>query len=153
VKKPCPGLTEALDVHIGEYLAQSMMQGGGGKSLAVLSNERFGRAYASLNEAQQGVIKTAQHQSRTWRNVTEPGCTAVFSVSCLQSFEVKDEDRCTMSPMPCDECMTIFLSKPFQAAIRRERAPPENMKFIPKGYTNPVQGQIYAKYKGVDKLF
>lgn len=50
-KASCPGITEADDSRVTKYLKRTGVLGGGGRSLAVISMERFKKLFSNLTFA------------------------------------------------------------------------------------------------------
>ncbi|THU78978.1 hypothetical protein K435DRAFT_698947 [Dendrothele bispora CBS 962.96] len=154
VKRPCPGLTATLDPKIGIYLESCMSEGGGSKSRQYFSEQMFdGKEWSELTEEEKRLVNTAHIQACTWRNVSEPTVMAIFACGenpCVHMLDVKESN--TSDLQPCGNCWLVYRSRPFQNAISRKRAKPENLKYIPKSYTCPNLGRLYGKYRGIGEL-
>ncbi|THV04490.1 hypothetical protein K435DRAFT_595805, partial [Dendrothele bispora CBS 962.96] len=53
---------------------------------------------------------------------------------------------------PCENCLLLFHSRPFQIAISRKRAEGAAIKYIPTEYTCQHLGKIFLRYKGLERL-
>ncbi|KAJ7197465.1 hypothetical protein GGX14DRAFT_574247 [Mycena pura] len=155
VKRPCPGLTPRFDKLIGVYQTRSAGHGGGGKQLAVYTEQLFpGQAFKSLTKPQQDTVYAARGHDRQWRNDFTPGNMASFAsgdIPCLKFVEVspgKDDEL-----QPCAPCLMVYHSPSFQKAIKTPLPVPENMKYVPTRDQNAHVGKLYAKFQGLEALF
>ncbi|PBK63611.1 hypothetical protein ARMSODRAFT_894015 [Armillaria solidipes] len=159
VVKVCPGITAAYDSRVSLYLAASGVTGGGGRSITTLSEEQYGVPYRDLGPERQAAICTAQFHTRTWRNDTTVNVMAVFAcrkLPCKAMFEVDTKDLSI--PMPCGSCILIHSSRAFENTLARDwktiaEDQDKTQKYTPGIFRNETQGKIFARRKGVEKLF
>ncbi|KAJ6482001.1 hypothetical protein C8R45DRAFT_831472 [Mycena sanguinolenta] len=151
ISMPCPGLTSAFDEKIGNYLARTSSHGGGARAVGHYSEKLFKKEFQDLDEQQKELIYTAQRHDHTWRNDVTEGIMASFSTSCLKNVEV--DIRTREFPSPCESCLLVFTSRSYQHALNKPQPDAKNMRFVPHRYQSAHTGQLFAKCKGLERLF
>lgn len=146
---PCPGITEADDARVTKYLKRTAALGGGGRSLAVISMERFKKLFSKLEfaKSKKTVVDVQKHEWK-WRNDHEN--LRVFSTSCQK--DVPDRSTNAKRPKPCSNCITVLQSRPFKNAIRVPIPSDENYKFVNSRFRNKLLGNIFARTIGVKHI-
>ncbi|THU96546.1 hypothetical protein K435DRAFT_664202 [Dendrothele bispora CBS 962.96] len=153
VKKPCPGLTEAFNSQIGYYLRNTMVEGAGSRSKSHYAQDMYRVKFKNLEPEEQESVNLAVIHGCTWCNISEPNHMAVFASGeqpCLKFVDVEKSSQ--LAPTPCENCLILFNSCPFQKTIKRKRAEGTNMKYIPTGYTCPNLAQVYSRYRQLEGL-
>jgi len=114
-KVPCPGITEADNPKIVQYLKRTRALGGGGRSLPVVAKDLFNKLFSKLTmkKNQQKVVDLQMHEWK-WRN--DHANLRVFLASCKK--KVADQSTASKHPKPCSDCHTVLQSKAFKNAIR-----------------------------------
>ena len=146
---PCPGITEADDARITKYLKRTGVLGGGGRSLTVISNEKFGKTFTELKEAKskKTVVDTQMHEWK-WRN--DHGNLRVYSTSCQKLVNSRSTD--SKRPKPCLSCVAVLQSRGFKNAIRVPTPSDKNYKFVNFRFRNKLLGRIFARTIGVKHI-
>jgi hypothetical protein len=146
---PCPGITEADDARVTKYLKRTGVLGGGGRSLAVISKERFKKLFSKLEfaKSKKTVVDIQMHEWK-WRNDHEN--LRVYSTSCQK--DVPDRSTNAKRPKPCSSCITVLRSRPFKTAIRIPIPSDENYKFVNSRFRNKLLGNIFGRTIGVKNI-
>ncbi|THU93771.1 hypothetical protein K435DRAFT_669626 [Dendrothele bispora CBS 962.96] len=129
-----------------------MVEGAGSKSKNHYSHLLYDKDYKALTGEEQDTVYTAVLHGRSWRNVSGHNLVAVFACGenpCLRLVEVEASNT---NISPCENCMIVFHSRPFQIAISKVRAEGAAMKYIPKEYTCPHLGQVFLRYRQLEGL-
>jgi hypothetical protein len=153
VSRPCPGLTAAYNALVGDYLNRTGSDGGGARAVTHYSEKLFKKEFKDLSERQKEIVYSAQQHDHTWRNDVTPGIMASYAtgtIACKKSVDV--DAKLEASPPPCESCLLLFTSRPYQNAIKKPTPDPKNMRFVPYKNQNPHGGQLYAKFKGLEAL-
>ena len=147
---PCPGITEVDDGRVTKYLTRTAALGGGGRSLAVISKERFSKLFSKLKlaKSRKTVVDVQMHEWK-WRNDHEN--LRVYSTSCQKN--VLDCSSNAKRPTPCSSCMTVLQSRSFKNAIRIPIPSDENYKYVNSRFRNKLLGKIFARTIGVKHIF
>ena len=146
---PCPGITEADDARIAKYLKRTGVLGGGGRSLTVISKEKFGRSFTKLKYAKsrKTVVDIQMHEWK-WRNDHEN--LRVYSASCQKVVYSRSAD--SKRPKPCLSCITVLRSRGFKNAIRIPIPSDKNYKFVNFRFRNKLLGRIFGRTIGVKHI-
>lgn len=54
--------------------------------------------------------------------------------------------------LPCSDCNKILRLKIFKNALRKPAPAPQNAKFTPRSYCNPVAGEAFLRHEDVQEL-
>jgi len=142
VKMPCRGVSDMDNPLIDRYLKRTGAGGGGGRSIHVISRERFNEEFKYLTSTQKEVVQVAQRAGWAWRN--DHLNLRVYAMNC---------ERFTSSPSLvsslCTKCKDLLVPKVFVHAIRKKIPLDENLKYTNAQYINPILGHLYAKVKGL----
>ncbi|KAF8148090.1 hypothetical protein B0H34DRAFT_669139 [Crassisporium funariophilum] len=146
---PCPGITEADNPNIVQYLQRTGDLGGGGRSLPVIAQVLFGKLFSELKSKlkKQKVVDLQMHEWK-WRN--DHANLRAFSASCQK--KVADRSPANKRSKPCSECHTVLHSKAFKNATRRPIPTDKNIIFVNSRFRNPLLGKIYARTIGVREI-
>ena len=146
---PCPGITEADDARVTKYLKRTAALGGGGRSLAVISKEKFKKLFSKLKfaKSRKTVVDIQMHEWK-WRNDHEN--LRVYSTSCQKT--VPDRSTNAKRPKPCSSCITVLQSRPFKNAIRVPIPSDENYKFVNFRFRSKLLGNIFGRTIGVKHI-
>ncbi|KAL0563690.1 hypothetical protein V5O48_018374, partial [Marasmius crinis-equi] len=68
---PCPGLGEAEEHRIPDYLRRTGASGGGARSIHAISKQLFKKKYRNLTRAQKSLVIDTQTHEHRWRNDQE----------------------------------------------------------------------------------
>ncbi|PPQ87311.1 hypothetical protein CVT25_002061 [Psilocybe cyanescens] len=143
---PCPGLTEADNPNVVQYLKRTGALGGGGRSLPIIAKDLFNRLFSKLaiKKNRQKVVDIQIHEWK-WRN--DHANLLVFSTSCQA-----DQSAISKRPKPCSDCHIVLQSKAFKNAICRPIPSDKNIIFVNRRFRNPLLGQIFARTVGVREI-
>ena len=146
---PCPGITEADNVRVKQYLKRTGALGGGGRSLAVIAKEKFKKLFSKLANAKNKkiVLDTQMHEWR-WRNEHEN--FRVFSTTCQK--KVPAQSNAAKRLKPCSQCQSVLCSKAFKNAIHVPPPPDHHYSFINYRFRNKVLGSIFGRTIGVKHI-
>ncbi|KAJ6589575.1 hypothetical protein B0H19DRAFT_924454, partial [Mycena capillaripes] len=135
-------------------LDRSGSNGGGARAVAYYSETLFKAEFRDLSKRQQELVYAAQQHDHTWRNDITPGIMGSFATGatpCLKNVEV--DAREADAPPPCESCLLVFKSRPYQKIINKPQPASENLRFVPQKHQNPHAGQLFAKFHGLEALF
>lgn len=149
---PCPGLTQADDVRITQYLQRTVSASAGGASEHLISNEIYGKEYSSLSPSQKRVVDLRQVQTHRWKlDHLRSRITAIGSNPCAENVRASTTlDIDSLSP--CEPCRALLSLREFQTAIQKPLPANQNHVFVPHRHQNSAIGQIYAKNIGLEDL-
>lgn len=151
---PCPGLTEADDERISQYLGRTQLGSAGGISERILAHEMFGTSlYSSLNESQKEIVTLRQQQTHRWRNDhLHQRIFAVGETKCCENISApNDGDRTTIKP--CVGCKALLSLPAFQTAISKSQPSDKNRAFVPHRHQNTAFGNMQIKTLRLGNLF
>jgi hypothetical protein len=148
---PCPGITEADDARITKYLKRTGILGGGGRSLTVISKEKFKKLFTKLKfaKSRKTVVDIQMHEWK-WRN--DHGNLRVYSTSCQKNVPARSTNSSSKRPKPCLPCITVLQSKAFKNAIRVPIPSDQNYKFVNFRFRNKLLGRIFGHTVGVKHI-
>ena len=146
---PCPGITEADNARVKQYLKRTGALGGGGRSLPVIAKEKFKKLFSKLINAKNKkiVLDTQMHEWK-WRNEHEN--FRVYSTSCQK--KVPAPSKAAKRPKPCSECHHVLCSKAFKNAIRIPLPPDHHYPSVNYRFRNKVLGSIFGRTIGVKHI-
>ena len=146
---PCPGITEADNPKVTQYLKRTGALGGGGRSLPVIAKDLFNKLFSKLKHEnnRKKVVDTQMHEWQ-WRNDHEN--LRVHSTSCQK--KVADRSAAAKRPKPCPDCDNVLRSRAFRNAIRRPIPSDEKFIFINHRFRNKSLGRIYGRTIGVKEI-
>ena len=146
---PCPGITKVDDARVIEYMKWTGVLGGGGRSLASISKEKFKKIFSKLKSVKnrKTVVDVQMHEWK-WRNNHENLC--VYSTLCQKNVcHCSANEKC---PKPCSSFTTVLQSRPFKNAICIPIPSDENYKFINICFHNKLLGNIFGHTIGVKHI-
>ena len=141
-KMPCRGVSDVDNPLVNRYLKRTGAGGGGGRSIHVISRERFKEEFKHLTDAQGEVVKVAQRTEWVWRN--DHLHLRVYATNC-EKFTWSDSLDLSL----CSQCKRLLFHTAFAAAIRKKVPLDENLKYTNGQYLNSVLGRLYAQVKGL----
>ena len=146
---PCPGITEADNPKVVQYLKRTGALGGGGRSLPAIAKGLFNKLFSkvTMEKNRQKVVDTQMHEWK-WRN--DHANLRVFSTSCQK--KVADRSAAAKRSKPCSECHAVLQSKAFKNAIRRPIPSDKKIIFVNHRFRNKLLGRIYARTIGVREI-
>jgi hypothetical protein len=146
---PCPGITEADNPKVKQYLRRTGALGGGGRSLPVIAKELFSKLFSKLkHKSNRNKVVDAQMHEWKWRN--DHGNLRIYSTSCQK--KVADRSAAAKRPKPCLDCDNVLRSRAFKNAIRRPIPPDKKFIFVNHRFRNKLLGNIYARTIGVKEI-
>ncbi|KAJ6532807.1 hypothetical protein B0H10DRAFT_2449660 [Mycena sp. CBHHK59/15] len=120
VSRPCPGLTRAFDLAVGNYLDRTVSAGGGAHAVNHYSDKIFDQKFIDLTQVQKDAVRIACAHDYIWRNDTSPGIIACFATGLVPCLKTVDIDPDAATTPPCDSCRLVSTTKSFKNAIHRE---------------------------------
>lgn len=145
---PCAGVTKHYSPGVVQYLQRTGAPGGGSRSVHKIAKEWYGRAYATLDQAERALVVQQQRHEQTWRN--SHSLSSVFSCKCEQTVPVK-HGQVPAHPI-CPPCLSVSRSRSFKAALRVPMPAPEHYKHLNHQYRNETLGHLYARTAGLQEL-
>lgn len=142
VRMPCRGLSEMDDALIDLYLKRTQVGGGGGRSIHVISGERFNKKFMNLTCAQIEEVYVTQRAEWRWTN--DHANSRVYSRKC-ERFTSSHSLALSL----CAECKDLVILKAFTDAINKPMPLEKNLKFRNTRYIHPTLVRIYKKAKGL----
>lgn len=142
---PCRGLSEMDNPLVDRYLKRTGAGGGGGRSIHVISRERFEMEFKYLTRAQKDEVQATQRAEWAWRN--DHGNLRVHSTNCLRFTSSQ-----LLATSLCIKCRHLLTLKAFITAIRKQTPLEENLKYTNAQYLQPVLGRIYGSAKGLKAI-
>lgn len=142
VNMPCRGVSEMDNPLVGQYLTRAGAGGGGGRSIHVISSERFKKDFKYLTCAQKDEVQATQRAEWRWTN--DYASSRVYSRKCMR-FTLSHSLALSL----CAECEGLLVLKAFSDIIRKPVPSGENLKFINAQFLHPVLGRLYKKAKGL----
>ncbi|KAG6905164.1 hypothetical protein DXG01_004460, partial [Tephrocybe rancida] len=165
---PCPGITEADDQRVPQYLRRTPVAGGGARSVKLIAGEMFKQLFSCLTPKEKQQIFTAQRHEQQWKNDHEN--LRVFATACKHSVpepepepEVKAGPKPSPKPgtktsktaqrvFPCKACTGVLRSRAFKVAIQKKPKDQRNYIYTNHRFRTPILGQIYARVLGLKEL-
>ncbi|KAF8966837.1 hypothetical protein BDZ97DRAFT_1657377 [Flammula alnicola] len=148
---PCPGLTEADNGRITQYLKHTEYGSGGGVSEHILAEEMFETKYSLLHSSQKEAVTLRQLQTHRWRLDHPHKCIfAIGDKKCLKNVKADNGDHTTIKP--CTEYKALLSLLAFQMAILKSKPEDKNCHFIPLRYQNSAIGEIHTNKIGLRNL-
>ncbi|KAH7876772.1 uncharacterized protein C8R40DRAFT_1236404 [Lentinula edodes] len=144
----CCGLTASYDPRIETYLSRTGYSGSGGTNVAEIAKTLFNMTFSTLDEEQRQKVITTQELSQTWENKHHLVPPAVYSRRCTK----ETLDLSPHLPLPCNECLTVYKSRAFKNAIRRQKPSAKNYIHTNHRFRPKVLGEIYALSVGTKEL-
>ena len=141
-KMPCRGASAMDNTLIDRYLKRTWVGGGGGRSIHVVSRERFKKEFRYLTRAQREEVQMTQRAEWRWTN--NHINARVHSRKC----KLFTSSRSLASSL-CVECEALLNLKAFTDAIRKPMPLDENLKFTNTQYLHPDLKHLYTKVKGL----
>jgi len=141
-KMPCRGVSDMNNPLIDRYLKRTGAGGGGGRSIHVISRERFNEEFKYLTATQKEVVQVAQRTEWAWRN--DHLNLRVYVMNC-ERFTSSSSLALSL----CEKCKHLLILNVFTHAIRKKMPLDENLKYTNAQYINPTLGHLYAKVKGL----
>ncbi|KAF9784786.1 hypothetical protein BJ322DRAFT_1196341 [Thelephora terrestris] len=141
-KMPCRGASAMDNTLIDRYLKRTWVGGGGGRSIHVVSRERFKKEFRYLTRAQREEVQMTQRAEWRWTN--DHINARVHSRKC----KLFTSSRSLASSL-CVECEALLNLKAFTDAIRKPMPLDENLKFTNTQYLHPDLKHLYTKVKGL----
>ena len=134
----CPGLSEADNTRISDYLERAGASGGGGHSIHTITKGKYNKAYCNLTAREKHFVDDLQRLGYQWHRDSNHAC--VYSTKCLDEVE---------SPSPssvsaCHQCKALLLNCKFLKALRVPKPLPQNYKYVNFKYRHEVYGKIFA---------
>ncbi|KJA28105.1 hypothetical protein HYPSUDRAFT_129671, partial [Hypholoma sublateritium FD-334 SS-4] len=152
---PCPGLTEADDERINQYLGRTQLGSGGGISERILADEMFGNLYSSLNPSQKDAVTLRQQQTHRWRNDhLHQRIFAIGETKCSENVgaSVDGDSDGNTTIKPCIGCKALLSFPAFLTAITKQQPSDRNRAFIPRRHQNTAIGNMHIKILGLGDL-
>lgn len=149
---PCPGLTEADDERISQYLGRTQLSSGGGISERILADEMFGNQYSSLTSSQKEAVTLRQQQTHRWQNDhLHQRIFAIGETKCSENVSASVHgDHTTVKP--CIGCKSLLSLPAFLTAITKQQPSNKNRAFIPRRHQNSAVGNMHIKILGLGDL-
>jgi hypothetical protein len=146
---PCPGLTEANDERIPQYLLRTFVPSAGGVSEVTLAKKMFGvDTVVNLSADQKAILGLQQRNTHTWR--LDHNGARVFAIGtdgCEKVVLAQSISHIT----PCGPCQQLLKTRAFLTAINR-KIEDKNKVFTPVKFQGWAIGQMYGKMKGLTEL-
>ena len=109
-----PQNVPCLGIRVTKYLKRTAALGGGGRSLAVISKERFKKKFSKLKLAKsKKTVVSIQIAFNEWKWRR----TYVFFQPRVKRM-CPDRSSNAKRPRPCPHCIAVLRSRPFKNAIR-----------------------------------
>ncbi|KAI0664773.1 hypothetical protein C8Q70DRAFT_904467 [Cubamyces menziesii] len=148
---PCTGINERVDERIPLYLRRAFTDGGGSTTVGALSEQRYGRPYKELSQAEKTIIDDIQVQRRTWRN--DIHATVVRSVTCERFVDASlvNADQ----PALCGKCSDVLDSQPFKNTLRKAvyRASEKfHYKHLNSKYRSETLAHLFSHSRGLESI-
>ena len=141
-KMPCRGVSNMDDPFVNRYLKRTGAGGGGGRSIHVISRERFEKEFKYLANTQKEEVQVTQMAEWVWRN------DHLNLWVCATNCERFTSSRSLASSL-CIKCERLLVLHAFTNAIHKKTPLDENLKYTNEKYLNPVLGHLYARVKGL----
>ncbi|KAJ8090489.1 hypothetical protein PM082_002377 [Marasmius tenuissimus] len=145
---PCPGLSQAYNSHIGDYLHRTPVAGRGGQDIRKLAKTQYGKSYGDLSPQEKALIVDEQERSHTWENRHELDPPRVFSRRCLR--EVPETPP--LSPQPCTKCAAVYISRTFKNALNHKLPNESKLKHTNKRFRADVVTEISMRILGMKEV-
>jgi hypothetical protein len=144
---PCPGITDADDPRVSQYLRRTSLKGGGGRALPVIAKALFRKLFSKLTKkADRKKVLDTQINEWTWRN--DHGNLRVFSTSCKCNVVDSSPSRLR----PCSECAFVLKSKLFRNCLQRPTPKDANFIYTNHRFRSDLLGKIYGHTVGVKSI-
>ena len=141
-KMPCRGVSDMDDLFVSRYLKQTGAGGGGGRSIHVISRERFEKQFRYLTRSQKEEVQEVQRAEWAWRN---DHLNLRVHVTNCERFTSSHSIALSL----CPKCERLLFLKVFVNATLKKTPLDENLKYTNAQYLNPVLGHLYGKVKGL----
>lgn len=142
VKMPCRGVSDMDNLSVDRYLRRTGAGGGGGRSIHVISRERFKKEFRYLTRTQKEEVQAAQKAEWSWRNDSTD--LRVYATNC-ERFTSSHSLILSL----CTKCEDLLTFKAFTDAIRKKTPLDKNLKYTNTQYLHPVLARIYKNAKGL----
>ena len=142
VRMPCRGVSDVDDQFVDRYLKRTGAGGGGGRSIHVISGERFKKKFRYLTNAQKEEVQVAQRAEWVWRN--DHLNLRVYATNC-ERFTSSSSLALSL----CAKCKRLLILNTFTTATHKKTPLDKNLKYTNGKYLNPVLGHLYANVKGL----
>lgn len=139
---PCRGVSDMDGLHVDRYLKRTGAGGGGGRSIHVISRERFKKKFRYLTCPQKEVVQATQRAEWVWRN--DHSNLRVHATDCERFTSNRSLDSSL-----CTKCKRLLTLKAFINLTRKKTPLAENLKYTNLQYLSPTLAHIYAKAKGL----
>ena len=141
-KMPCRHLSNVDNLFIDRYLKRTGAGGGGGRSIHVISKERFKKEFRYLARAQKEEVQETQKAEWAWKN--DHLNLRVYATDC-ERFTSNDSLALSL----CAKCKLLLTLNAFTNATHKKTPLDKNLKYTNREYLNPVLGRLYAKINGL----
>ncbi|KAI5884956.1 uncharacterized protein SCHCODRAFT_01176952 [Schizophyllum commune H4-8] len=148
--EPCPGITEADDPRVLQYLSRTSEGGGGAPSVISIGRDEHPDVefFRNLDFEQKRRIYLLQMHARKWLN--DHSNLRVFSRNC--SGVAGPRTHTGLHHLPCVECRSVFASRAFKTAINKPIPTDENYIYVNKRFRNAAVAKIYARTIGLRSI-
>jgi hypothetical protein len=142
---PCRGVSDMDNPSVDRYLRRTGAEGGGGRSIHIISKERFKTDFKNLSRVQKEEVQATQIAEWMWRN--DHSRLRVHATNCERFTS-----SATLNLSLCGKCKNLLVTKAFADAIRKKMPEVENLKYNNLQYLNPVLVELYGKAKGLRRI-
>lgn len=146
MRMPCRGVSDMDilddDPLIDQYLKRTGVAGGGGRSVSIISMERFKKKFRNLTQIEKEEVRATQRAEWMWRN--DHLKLRVFATTC-KLFTLSR----SLASSLCAKCEQLLILHSFTVAIHKPTPKDKNVKYTNNQYINPLLGLLYAKAKGL----
>jgi hypothetical protein len=140
---PCPGLRKSNDKRIAQFFNRySLIAGGGGRSLTVISKELFNTAFCDLSPSQKKRVYDQNCIEWQWRYDYEG--QRVFAVKCANTVPNNQK--------PCARCERLLCNRRFTAILRRRVKSTKHISSVPKRFRSSALGKLFSRYIGLKEI-
>lgn len=143
---PCPGLSEKDEKRIPKLLMWTAINGGGGRSITKIAEERFGRCFRQLKEREKEEVWAIQRHGHTWQNDHQN--LRVYAKECRKEVPRLGGDYVR----PCTACQVVLKSHAFKRALHKPMPRPENQIYTNLRYRDRVKGELYGRHIGLKDI-
>lgn len=145
--EPCSGITAHHDKRVTKTVLRTGADGGGARSITVISLEQFNKSYGDLSKRKKAKVDTQQMHEWTFR--LDRQHVAIYSMSCKKSVATDG----SKGPHACVSCLKMLKTDDRLKSTMCKAMPKDaNFKHLNEKYRGKSDADRYAKTQGLQNL-
>ena len=142
---PCLGITASHDERVSTFITRTGAEGGGARSITIIANTLFNKAYGELSEHEKSQVDAAQMHEWSFR--IDRLRMAIHSSKCNKFVSAPQGDD---GPHTCNQCLIMYDSdQRLKSLLLKPMPKPTNFKYLNEQYQGKSTAERYAKTQGL----